>query len=194
MIPRWAQFVSAGALMRASAFFIALGMILCPVQSSGADRRGFSQPSAVRRVGSGLLVGPAPRSREEMLHLKLAGVHRIVDLRTLRVLPGIIESRRARSLGMHYIRVPIGLRPMDRGRLPELLHLIEGASASPTYVHCQLGRDRTGLATALFRTEMQSVAPEVAYREFRQHRFNQHLRGLDEAFWAIASGPRPLGR
>ena len=173
--------------MRASAFFIALGFTVALPSCGFADRWSFAEPAAVHRLAPGLTTGPAPKTRVELQRLQSAGVQRVVDLRTLRILPGWLESRRARSLGMQYVRIPIGLRPLRRGRLPELLRAMDDSFSIPTYVHCHLGSDRTGLATALFRTETQGVAPEVAHREFRQHRFNHRLRGLDEAFWSVTS-------
>jgi hypothetical protein len=44
--------------------------------------------------------------------------------------------------------------------------------AARVYVHCRLGRDRTGTLVAVFRQARQGATPEAALAEMKQFGFN----------------------
>jgi protein tyrosine/serine phosphatase len=62
-------------------------------------------------------------------------------------------------------------------------------SLQPIYVHCALGRDRTGLLVALYRVRQLGWSPAAAYQEMQSQRFNRLLIGIDHYFWNFAVSP-----
>jgi hypothetical protein len=61
--------------------------------------------------------------------------------------------------------------------------LLTSAHLQPVYIHCELGRDRSGLIIGLYRVRYEGWSPCAAYAEMQQFGFNERLRGLDRYFW-----------
>jgi protein tyrosine/serine phosphatase len=84
---------------------------------------------------------------------------------------------------MNYIAAPIGFYP-ERDRSPErAVRLLANARLYPIYLHCELGRDRSGLVVGLYRVRCQGWTMCAAYAEMQRFGFNERLRGLDRYFW-----------
>jgi tyrosine-protein phosphatase SIW14 len=79
------------------------------------------------------------------------GVKTIIDLRK----PGSRadhEKAVVESLGMHYESVPLsGLGTPDRGKLVQILRVMNTPAEGPVFVHCRRGADRTGVVLACYR-------------------------------------------
>jgi protein tyrosine/serine phosphatase len=84
---------------------------------------------------------------------------------------------------MNYIAAPIGFYPERDGSPERAVRLLTNERLYPIYVHCELGRDRSGLVVGLFRVRCQGWSVCAAYAEMQWFGFNERLRGLDRYFW-----------
>jgi protein tyrosine/serine phosphatase len=103
-------------------------------------------------------------SHEGMLSLQQMGVKTIIDL----------ELRDATSevpAGVRYVRLPVNSFHCDMVDPTALLKAI-AESPKPIFIHCREGRDRTGLAVAIYRCEVEGMSPADAIKEL--HNFNVH--------------------
>jgi hypothetical protein len=116
----------------------------------------------LRKVTNELYRGSAPAPKD-VLHLKNdLGIKKIVSLDEA---SGERISRTCKLLGIEQVKIYLD---GSRKTLLDLLQhdlkklLIDGG---PTYIHCQAGKDRTGLLCALFKCKYMGVSPEDALEE-----------------------------
>ncbi len=71
-----------------------------------------------------------------------------------------------------------------------IMEVVENKAAQPIYIHCVLGRDRTGLIVALHRLNTQMSADD-AYQEMQSFGFNPSIimEGLHRYLYYSASHP-----
>ena len=67
--------------------------------------------------------------------------------------------------------------------LEETLQRMVQRRCGTVYVHCSLGRDRTGLIAALYRYRYLGWSPQRAFCEMQRGEFNSRLVELDDYFW-----------
>lgn len=74
--------------------------------------------------------------------------------------------------GMKFHRIPLTTsdRPADAA-VAEFLKLVTDPANQPVYVHCQGGRHRTGVMTAVYRMTQDGWTADHAYDEMKQFRF-----------------------
>lgn len=115
-----------------------------------------------RKVSDELYRGSAP-SPKDLIILKRLGVKKIVSLdRT----SGMRINRAAKLLGFKHIMLPI-----DIGKKSTLINFLSHDipklfdDGGPTFVHCAEGKDRTGLAVAMYRCEEQGWSCGKAIKE-----------------------------
>ena len=125
-------------------------------------------------------------------HLQSLGVTTVVKLDDPAIESfGQGDDEPAMSLGMSVVVDtihPIGdYNPLElfEGPSPEQAAIAVAALATspgPAYVHCEHGRDRTGLIVALYRVYVDGVTPDVARAEMLAGGFRTINIGL-ERFW-----------
>jgi len=73
---------------------------------------------------------------------------------------------------MNFYRIPMTTsdRPSDAA-VTQFLKLVKDAANWPVYVHCQGGRHRTGVMTAVYRMTQDGWNADRAYQEMKQYRF-----------------------
>src|SRR5881396_2030477 len=81
--------------------------------------------------------------------------------------PGLVQRA-----GMKFYRIPLTTsdRPSDAA-VAQFLKLVNDPANWPVYVHCQGGRHRTGIMTAVYRITQDGWTPDRAYDEMRQYKF-----------------------
>jgi len=185
------------------------------------------------RVGPGLYRGGRPRLGEGGIEsLGKLGVRQVIDLQggdlhapsksgwadwpslILRLEPGESpemiqrEAEALRAIGAEMISAPFvsvdPITPAEAKTLEQILERLTGASeAQPIYVHCEHGKDRTGLVLALHRMRAFGWSAERAAAEMAEM---GHAGYLDELFTGnmdlkrvlalypqLASAPVPRG-
>jgi tyrosine-protein phosphatase SIW14 len=156
---------------------IAAGTILL----ASADALQAALPIA--EVAPGIYRGPAPETAADFRQIRDLGVRTVIDLRKFRRRKRDQTCRCVRAHGMNYIAAPIGFYP-ERDCSPDrAVRLLANARLYPIYIHCELGRDRSGLIIGLFRVRCQGWTACAAYAEMQRFGFNERLRGLDRYFW-----------
>lgn len=125
-------------------------------------------------VNPDLLRGGEPTAEDLRILANVWGVKRIVSL-DKRV--GLAIAPVCAKLGLEQLIIPISgggdiVEVLDYLKI-NIVALLTGKK--PTYVHCKFGRDRTGLAVALYRIQAEGWEPDEAYREALSFDFGDGL-------------------
>ena len=82
------------------------------------------------------------------------------------------EASLVQRAGMKFYRIPMTTsdRPSDAA-VSQFLKLVNDPANQPVYVHCQGGRHRTGVMTAVYRMTQDGWTADRAYSEMKQYRF-----------------------
>jgi protein-tyrosine phosphatase len=75
-------------------------------------------------------------------------------------------------VGMKFYRIPMTTtdRPSS-AKITQFLKLVNDPANQPVFVHCQGGRHRTGVMTAVYRMTRDGWNSEQAYQEMKQYNF-----------------------
>ena len=75
---------------------------------------------------------------------------------------------------MQYVRIPQNAALIEPEKVRTFLGQMENAE-KPVFVHCRQGRDRTGLAVAVYRIVAEGWDRDEAIRELYAHGYNWPL-------------------
>jgi tyrosine-protein phosphatase SIW14 len=105
--------------------------------------------------------------------LKLLGINTIVDLRGEDREKIDWERKRAESLGIRFVRIPVsGWSPPTDEQVVQFLSLFRGEAGQKVFVHCRFGDDRTGVFVATYRMALEKWSAEQAMKEMYFFGFN----------------------
>src|SRR5713101_7105166 len=105
--------------------------------------------------------------------LKKLGVTTIVDLRREDREKIAWERKRAESLGMRFVNIPVGgWSPPTDDQVAQFLSLFRDNPGQKIFVHCHFGDDRTGVFTAVYRMALEKWPAEQAIKEMYFFGFN----------------------
>jgi protein tyrosine/serine phosphatase len=106
---------------------------------------------------------------QDFRDLAALGVKMVIDL-TKDGRPD--ERGMVEQAGMKFYRIPMTTsdRPADHA-VAQFLRLVNDPANQPVFVHCQGGRHRTGVMTAVYRMTQDGWTPDRAYGEMKQFRF-----------------------
>ncbi len=86
------------------------------------------------------------------------------------------ERRVVEAEGVRYVSIPWRASDQpDNNKVAEFLELVRANSDKKTFVHCEGGRDRTGVMVATFRMAMQNWRPQEALAEMELFGFRHDL-------------------
>ncbi len=130
-------------------------------------------------VAPGIYRGAAP-TEAGLKRLKAMGIKTVIDLR---IAPKTVKKEGifARSLGFHWINLPMGADPPTPKQVATLLATLKRAPAEPVFVHCQHGADRTGCMLGIYRVTQEGWSFPRAYTEMRQDGFDPRWTRLRQA-------------
>ena len=120
------------------------------------------------RINDNYYRGAQPEARD-YADLAAGGIKTVIDLTR----DGRDEERElVESAGMNFYRIPLTTtdRPSDAA-VAQFLRLADDPANQPVYVHCQGGRHRTGVMTAVYRMMHDGWTADQAYVEMKQYRF-----------------------
>lgn len=114
--------------------------------------------------------GAQPEDRD-YADLATLGVKTVIDL-TGGSDAQVEEQRLVEGAGMKFHRIPMTTsdRPADAA-VSQFLKIVTDPANQPVYVHCQGGRHRTGVMTAVYRMTQDEWTADHAYSEMKQFRF-----------------------
>jgi tyrosine-protein phosphatase SIW14 len=125
------------------------------------------------KVNDHLYRGSQP-SLDELSALKKLGVTTVIDLRAEFPQTAEQERKRVEALGMRFERIPIGgfSNPNDSDLL-YFFQILRDSPAQTVFVHCEFGRDRTGVMIAAYRIAVEHWSSDQALSEMMQFGFNR---------------------
>lgn len=152
--------------------------------SSPAFAEKISLPGVpnAARVSDQLFRGAQPEL-SSLPQIKTLGVTTIVDLRRQYPNGSEDERRRAESLGLHFVHIPVGgFSIPSSSQLAQFFSLFRESPPPRVFVHCQFGDDRTGVFIASYRIAIQHWTAGQALREMYAFGFHNHWHPNMEAF------------
>jgi len=124
------------------------------------------------KINDHLYRGAQPRD-PGLVELKKLGITTIVDLRD-EDQPNINwEEKRAESLGIRFVHIPVsGWSPPTHEQVVQFLRIFRDSPQEKVFVHCRYGDDRTGVFVAIYRMALEKLPPEQALKEMYFFGFN----------------------
>ena len=112
-------------------------------------------------------------SEEFLIMLKNYGLKTIVNLRRSKSI-NEQEGRFAKNSGIAYYYFPMEARKkQDRKVLEKILRVINDSSNQPVLIHCQAGKDRTGLISALYKLEFMNADFDDVHKEMLLYGYDE---------------------
>jgi len=112
--------------------------------------------------------GAQPSGRD-YADLAAVGIRTVIDL-TADGDPG--ELAMVQQAGMKFYRIPMTTHETPSStKVRQFLDLVNNPANQPVYVHCQGGRHRTGVMTAVYRMTNEAWTADRAFAEMKQYRF-----------------------
>lgn len=169
-------------------------------------------PDNFHSFGQGLYRGARP-SIVNLQYLKSIGVTTVIDLQggdikdpVFGFIAGYVqagegadwiafEKKEVERLGMRFVNVPLNSLGFVTGQqgfaLGKIMQILDNAQNASVFIHCEHGKDRTGMVVALHRVIAQSWSPEKAHAEMVElghGALNQiFTSGMDDFFWAVVN-------
>jgi protein tyrosine phosphatase (PTP) superfamily phosphohydrolase (DUF442 family) len=142
----------------------------------------FAKIDKLLPVDTGLFRGSQPTSQADYDQLKQLGVKTILNLRWDKSVAASKAAAEANGFGFVNIPIVAADGPTD-AQVAQALSVLRDPTLRPTFFHCTLGRDRTGLIAALYKIKYEGMSPVDAYREWTGLGFsNKFLVKLDRYF------------
>jgi protein tyrosine phosphatase (PTP) superfamily phosphohydrolase (DUF442 family) len=105
--------------------------------------------------------------------LKLLGITTIVDLRSEDRETIGWERKRAESMGMRFVHIPVnGWSPPSDEQVVQFLSLLHDHPGQKVFVHCHFGEDRTSVFVAAYRIASEKWPADQAIKEMYFFGFN----------------------
>jgi protein tyrosine phosphatase (PTP) superfamily phosphohydrolase (DUF442 family) len=124
------------------------------------------------KINDHLFRGAQPRD-PGLLELKKLGVTTIVNLRDEDAPKISWEEKRAASLGIRFVHIPVdGWSPPTNEQVAQFLSLFRDNALEKVFVHCHYGDDRTGVFVASYRMAFEKLPADQALKEMYYFGFN----------------------
>jgi tyrosine-protein phosphatase SIW14 len=112
--------------------------------------------------------GAQPKA-SDYADLQALGIRTVVDLTED---GNADEARLVEAQGMKLVRIPMTTRVIPTAeQLAQFLRVVGDSANQPVYVHCQGGRHRTGVMTAIYRMTNDGWDAAKAFAEMKQYKF-----------------------
>jgi protein tyrosine phosphatase (PTP) superfamily phosphohydrolase (DUF442 family) len=117
------------------------------------------------RINDHLYRGAQPRD-PGLVELKKIGITTIVDLRSEDAGKSEWEEKRAESLGIRFVHIPVpGWSPPTNDQVAQFLSIFRDNPQEKVFVHCHYGDDRTGVFVASYRMAFEKLPADQALKE-----------------------------
>jgi tyrosine-protein phosphatase SIW14 len=150
--------------MSASAALLSLALAL----PAAAQNRSNVRIDNFGRVNANYYRGAQPEAGD-YADLASLGVKMVIDLTAD---GDRSEPALAQRAGMKFVRIPMTTHETPSAeKVARFLQLVNDPANQPVYVHCQGGRHRTGVMTAVYRMTDEGWTAERAFAEMKQYKF-----------------------
>jgi protein tyrosine/serine phosphatase len=144
--------------------------VLSTAQSPLNDRVSKIQIENFGRINENYYRGAQPK-KNDFAGLAALGVKAVVDLQREGVAD---EAAIVESLGMRFYRIGLSSRSKPSSEdVARFLAIVNNPANQPVFVHCHVGRHRTGVMTAIYRLAIDSWTADRAYAEMKQYKFEK---------------------
>jgi tyrosine-protein phosphatase SIW14 len=126
------------------------------------------------KVSPGVYRGAQPTEFTDYEKLRLLGIRTIVNLRNDGRSESVVAKRAA--LGFYWSPMNAFGYPND-AQVEATLKVMNDPKYQPVFVHCEYGKDRTGLLIALHRVKYEGWSSDRAYNEMMSFGFNRIFVG-----------------
>jgi hypothetical protein len=130
-------------------------------------------------VAPGIWRGHAPSRWQHYEQLREMGFKAVLDIRGNQPRLSARERRRLERMGIIYIKVPMGFRPLRDGSGERVLAAMQNPPALPLYVHCNLDRDRASAVIAVYRMRVQGWSRDAAIAEAKEFGLRRYFIGFN---------------
>ena len=170
--------VAAAAILLVCALAASAGADAPLAASIGIDNFG--------QVSSNYYRGAQPKGGD-YARLAALGVKTVIDLTKD---GDAQEANLVQAAGMSFYRIPMTTHePPSKDKVAEFLKLVDVPGNQPVYVHCQGGRHRTGVMTAVYRMTKDHWTAGQAFAEMKKYRFGADF--LHPEFKQFVHGYQP---
>jgi tyrosine-protein phosphatase SIW14 len=122
------------------------------------------------KVNANYYRGAQPQGHD-YADLKALGVKTIIDF-TGDGDRDLSEPAIVKGLGMNFYNIPMTTRQVPtKDQLAQFLKIVNDPASQPVYVHCQGGRHRTGVMTAVYRMTTEGWTGQKAFTEMKQYKY-----------------------
>jgi tyrosine-protein phosphatase SIW14 len=145
--------------------------IAAPFQAvaNGSDALSRISIDNFGQVNDGYFRGAQPRGHDYQ-DLAAIGIKTVVDLSNDQE----TEAQSVQSAGMKFVRIPLTTTAAPAQiAVEKFLALVNDPANLPVYVHCQGGRHRTGVMTAVYRMTHDHWTPDRAFAEMLHYEFKK---------------------
>jgi protein tyrosine/serine phosphatase len=109
--------------------------------------------------------------REDYARLATLGIRTVVDLRQDKTTHD--EQALVETAGMKFYSIPMNQSyPPSEFTIHRFLQVVNDPANQPVFVHCQGGRIRTGVMTAVYRITHDRWTADQAYAEMKKYHFH----------------------
>ena len=127
------------------------------------------------QVNDGYYRGAQPKG-DDYKALAGIGIRTVIDLSDEQA----NEAASVQAAGMRFVRIALTTRAAPaEAAVTQFLALVADPANQPVYVHCQGGRHRTGIMTAVYRMSHDHWTPDQAFAEMVQYEFKKGLVSHD---------------
>lgn len=172
--------------------FFRIFVRLLPLSLGLVSTLAMAEVVRFAEVEPGLFRGGQPTEVVDYAKLQNLGIRTILNLREEKEL---VQKERAvaAQFGIRMISIPMnGFLAPSRKKLEAALDALHIENLRPLFVHCQHGKDRTGLVVGLHRVTQSNWTKHDAYREMRSFGFNPLLAGLEYTFWRYSTSEEEI--
>jgi len=174
---------------RLSRLYAAAAVVLALSLGSAAPARPASTITIDNfgQVGPRYYRGAQPRGGDYS-DLAALGVKTVIDL-TRDGDPE--EPSLARAAGMKFYRIPMTTHETPSPEtVARFLKLVDDPANQPVYVHCQGGRHRTGVMTAVYRMSDDHWTADRAFGEMKKYNYGPDFLHPEFKQFVYSYGPR----
>jgi len=157
--------------MGASIFAVALALSVSGTLQAQSVQKSLQSVriSNFGKVSDALYRGAQPAGRD-YADLAAIGIKTVVDLRD----DGEArEPQMVKQAGMTFVRIPMsGWETPSDAAVTQFLGIMNKPENLPVFVHCKVGKHRTGTMVALYRMTKDSWTAAKAYAEMQKYHFD----------------------
>ena len=144
-------------------------MMLLGLSGDGVANVGQLTVSEFDRINDNYYRGGQPK-QEDYARLAGLGIRTVVDLRQNGPHD---EQMLVKAAGMKFYSIPMTRTdPPSHSTIRRFLQIVNDPSNQPVFVHCEGGRTRTGVMTAVYRITDDGWTADQAYAEMKKYQFH----------------------